>query len=106
MSALSAFGGEKSRLATPITLDAFSVTRFPYPTPTKKSELACIFLLTLCQYISINLIMGKRRPFTLSIDADLVDQIKIQAIREKRTVSDITEELYRKHLKRKGRAKR
>ncbi len=45
--------------------------------------------------------MGKRRPFTLSIDADLVDQMKIQAIHEKRTVSDITEELYRKHLKRK-----
>jgi len=52
--------------------------------------------------------MGKRRPFTLSIDADLVEQIKIQAIREKRTVSDITEELYSKHLKRKakGSAKR
>ena len=46
--------------------------------------------------------MGKRRPFTLSIDADLADQIKIQAIREKRNVSDITEELYRKHLKQKG----
>ena len=71
----------------------------------KKDELVCIFLLTLCQGISINLGMGNRRPFTLSIDADLVEQIKIQAIREKRTVSDITEELYRKHLKRKSRAK-
>ncbi len=52
--------------------------------------------------------MGKRRPFTLSIDADLVERIKIQAIREKRNVSDITEELYSKHLKQKakGSAKR
>ncbi len=64
------------------------------------------FFLTLCKYVSINLDMGKRRPFTLSIDADLVEQIKIQAILEKRTVSDITEELYSKHLKRKSRAKR
>lgn len=75
--------------------------------PTK-SELACIFLLTSCKYVRINLDMGKRRPFTLSIDADLVERIKIQAIREKRNVSDITEELYSKHLKQKakGSAKR
>jgi len=49
----------------------------------------------------------QRQPYTLSIDADLVKKIKIQAIIEDRTVSDITEELYRKYLKqRKGRGKR
>ncbi len=49
--------------------------------------------------------MGKRRAFTLSIDADLADRMKIRAIREKRTVSGITEELYREYLRRqKGKA--
>jgi len=51
--------------------------------------------------------MSKRRQYTLSIDSDLVKKIKIQAIHEDRTVSDITEELYLKYLKqKKGKAKR
>ncbi len=45
-----------------------------------------------------------RRKFTLSIEADLTEQMKIQAIREHRDVSDITEELYREYLKRVGAA--
>jgi hypothetical protein len=51
--------------------------------------------------------MADRRSFTLSIDADLADRMKIQAIREKRNVSDITEELYRDYLKQaeKGKGK-
>ncbi len=50
--------------------------------------------------------MSKRRQYTLSIDADLVKKIKIRAIMEDRQVSDITEELYRKYLKQKVKAKR
>ncbi len=45
--------------------------------------------------------MSKRRQYTLSIDADLVKKIKIQAIHEDRTVSDITEQLYMEYLKKK-----
>ncbi len=50
--------------------------------------------------------MGKRKPFTLSIDGDLIQRIKIRAIQEQRNVSDITEELYSKYLKKKVSAKR
>jgi hypothetical protein len=39
-----------------------------------------------------------RRKTTLSIEADLIDRMKIQAVREKRDVSTITEELYRAYL--------
>ena len=50
--------------------------------------------------------MAERRAFTLRIDAELADQMKIQAIREKRSVSDITEQLYRDYLERQqGRRK-
>jgi len=35
---------------------------------------------------------------TLTIDEKLVEEIKIQAVREHRTVGDITEGLYRKYL--------
>jgi hypothetical protein len=41
-----------------------------------------------------------RQPVTLSIDADLYREIRIQAVRENRDVSTITEELYREYLKR------
>lgn len=39
-----------------------------------------------------------RKNFTLSIDEDLSQQMKLQAVREKRDVSTITEELYRFYL--------
>jgi hypothetical protein len=39
-----------------------------------------------------------RRKTTLSIEADLIDRMKFQAIRERRDVSTITEELYRIYL--------
>ncbi len=39
-----------------------------------------------------------RHPLTLSIDADLVNLIKSKAVREKRDLTDITEELYRQYL--------
>ena len=39
-----------------------------------------------------------RHPLTLSIDASLVDLIKSKAVREKRNLRDITEELYRQYL--------
>ncbi len=52
-------------------------------------------------------IMSKRKPCTLSIDGGLMKKIKIQAIIEDRTVSDITEQLYSEYLKKKkGKAKR
>lgn len=39
-----------------------------------------------------------RHPLTLSLDAALVDLIKSKAVREKRDLTDITEELYRQYL--------
>jgi hypothetical protein len=48
-----------------------------------------------------------RQPVTLSLDQDLYLEMKIQAVREKRDVSTITEELYREYLKRlKGKTKK
>jgi hypothetical protein len=48
-----------------------------------------------------------RQPVTLSINADLYREMKLQAVREDRDVSTITEELYREYLKRtKGKAKK
>jgi len=41
-----------------------------------------------------------RRPVTLSIDPELYKEMKLQAVREDRDVSTITEELYREYLKR------
>ena len=41
---------------------------------------------------------GMRHPLTLSIDTALVDLIKSKAVREKRDLTDITEELYRQYL--------
>lgn len=42
---------------------------------------------------------------TLTIDEKLVEEIKIQAVREKRTVGEITEELYREYLDRQVKVK-
>jgi hypothetical protein len=44
--------------------------------------------------------MANRQKVTLSIDEDLYREMKIQAVREDRDVSTITEELYREYLKR------
>ena len=41
-----------------------------------------------------------RKKFTLSIEADLIEAIKIQAVLENQDVSTITEDLYRTYLKR------
>jgi len=41
-----------------------------------------------------------RQHVILSIDEDLYREIRIQAVREARDVSTITEELYREYLKR------
>jgi len=41
-----------------------------------------------------------RKKVTLSLDEDLYREIKLQAVREDRDVSTITEELYREYLKR------
>jgi hypothetical protein len=48
-----------------------------------------------------------RQHVTLSVDADLYREMKIQAVREDRDVSTITEELYLEYLKRsKGKPKK
>jgi hypothetical protein len=41
-----------------------------------------------------------QKKVTLSINEDLYREIKLQAVREDRDVSEITEELYRDYLKR------
>ena len=48
-----------------------------------------------------------RKQVTLSLDEDLYREMKLQAVREDRDVSTITEELYREYLKRtKAKAKK
>ncbi len=43
--------------------------------------------------------MPIKQQLTLMIDADIVEKIKIQAVKDKRTVSAITEDLFREYLK-------
>jgi hypothetical protein len=49
--------------------------------------------------------MDKKKVFNLRLEADLIAEIKIQAIRENRTVSEIAAELFREYL-RKAKAKK
>jgi hypothetical protein len=42
----------------------------------------------------------RKHHFTLSIPETLIEEMKVQAVREKRSVSEITEELYTQYLKR------
>jgi hypothetical protein len=44
-----------------------------------------------------------KRKLTLTVDDALIEKIKIQAVKDRRSLSDITEELYREYLKRVGR---
>ncbi len=46
-----------------------------------------------------------KRKLTLNIEEALIEEIKIGAIRQKRSVSNITEELYREFLQRKAKKK-
>ena len=39
-----------------------------------------------------------KQKFTTTIDSELLEEIKIQAIKEKRSVSDMLEEMIRKYL--------
>ena len=39
-----------------------------------------------------------KHKFTTTIDSELLEEIKIQAIKEKRSVSDMLEEMIRKYL--------
>jgi hypothetical protein len=41
-----------------------------------------------------------RKKLTLNVDDTLTEKMKIKALRERRSLSDITEELYREFLKR------
>ena len=43
-----------------------------------------------------------KQKLTLYADAELIEEMKIQAIREKKSLSVITENLYREYLKRKA----
>jgi Family of unknown function (DUF6364) len=41
-----------------------------------------------------------RRKLTLSVDEQLTEAMKIQAVKERRDLSDIVEQLFREYLKR------
>ena len=45
------------------------------------------------------------KPLNLSVQASLIQEIKIQAVREGRTVSEIAEELFRDYLGRQVKVK-
>lgn len=51
-----------------------------------------------CPYVQEYRSVMARRKTTLSIEADLIDRMKIQCVRERRDVSTITEELYKTYL--------
>jgi hypothetical protein len=48
----------------------------------------------------------KQKPLNLRLDVELIGKIKIQAIHENRSVSAITDQLYREYLERQGKGKR
>ena len=48
-----------------------------------------------CTYGGVEM---SKQKFTTTIDSELLEEIKIQAIREKRSVSDMLEEMIRKYL--------
>jgi hypothetical protein len=39
-----------------------------------------------------------KKPLNLTLPEELIEEIKIQAVREKKTVSEIAEDLFRRHL--------
>lgn len=43
-----------------------------------------------------------KKKFTTTVDTELLEKIKIQAIKEKRSVSDLLEELMKKYLDEKS----
>ncbi|MBZ5496649.1 MAG: DUF6364 family protein [Acidobacteriia bacterium] len=47
-----------------------------------------------------------KQKLTLTVDDRLIEPMKIMAVKLKRSLSDITEELYREFLKREGKPKR
>lgn len=46
-----------------------------------------------------------KQKLTLNIDDQLIEEIKILAVREKRSLSDLTEDLYRERLGRQVKVK-
>jgi Family of unknown function (DUF6364) len=46
-----------------------------------------------------------KQKLTLTVDDALIEKIKIQAVKERRSLSAITEELYRGYLKPAGKPK-
>lgn len=43
--------------------------------------------------------MDKKKPLNLRLEVDLIAEIKIQALKENRTVSEIATELLREYLR-------
>ena len=65
----------------------------------RQISLHCLFLSLT--YIRTSIYTYTvRQHVTLSIDEDIYREMKIQAVREDRDVSSITEDLYREYLKR------
>lgn len=54
--------------------------------------------------MTYSVVMPKQK-LTLYADGDLIERMKVRAIREKRSLSVITEEFYKEYLKRKGKPK-
>jgi Family of unknown function (DUF6364) len=46
-----------------------------------------------------------KQKLTLNIDDQLIEEIKVLAVREKRSLSDLTEDLYRERLERQAKVK-
>ena len=64
-------------------------------------EMATKMFVTLLTSLRLYIWKARmRKKVTLSLDADLYREMKLQAVREDRDVSTITEELYREYLKR------
>ncbi len=61
----------------------------------------------LINYTCIRILphMSKQK-LTLTVDDALIERMKIIAVRLKRSLSDITEQLYQEYLKQQGKAKK
>jgi hypothetical protein len=57
--------------------------------------------IDILTYRNIILCMSEKKVFNIRLEAELIAEMKIQAIREGRTVSAIATELFREYLRKK-----
>ena len=85
-------------LDAPVFASALHIANSHADFPDEMAKTLFVTLLTALRLYIRKACM--RKKVTLSLDEDLYREMKLQAVREDRDVSTITEELYREYLKR------